>query len=144
MNLYLSETAGVETVSVTIPHYTGVVQNVNQELGKMVTIIQNFDEQKPRHDSDRFKVKRNILLAPGLKDNDDSSNSDDSEDSEQPRSSESDENNTVIVNFGRQLHYGQPPGKSRRHNNSFGLQNRKIYDRDRGSTQEWDQKAFEQ
>lgn len=79
-----------------------------------------------------------------MKENEESSNSDDIEDNEQPCSSERDDNNTANINFGGQRRYGRPQVKYRWHKKSFGRQNRKCYDRDRGSTHNGYQKPFDQ
>lgn len=140
MHWNLAATAGVEA----IPHFTGAVQKINHELGKIATSIPNFDEPKSSHETDRYKVKRDILLALGLQDNDESSNSDNSEDNDNVRSSDSDENKAAVINFGGKRRYGRPSGKYQRHNNSFGRKRCKRYDRDKGSSREGDQKPFEQ
>lgn len=103
---------GVEAIT----HFTGVVKKINHELGKIATIIPNFDEPTTRPDNDRFKVKRDILLALGLRDLNASSSSDDSDendqahssDSDQPHYSDSDENKAAVINFGCQRRYGRP------------------------------------
>lgn len=111
----------------------------------MATSIPKFDEkQHPRHESDHFKIKRDILLALGIKDDDSSSSSEDHDDNDHTRSTDSDENETAIVNIGGQRRYGRPPGRGHRHGYSFGQNHRRRHGRDRGYTQENDQKEYEQ
>lgn len=105
LNWYLTATAGVEL----IPHFTGVVQKINHELGKIATSVPNFDEQqRPRQDSDLHKIKRDILLALGINNEDDSSTSEDSDYNDQERTTDSDENSAATIQFGGQRRYGRP------------------------------------
>lgn len=140
INWYFSTTAEVEK----IPHFTGVVQKINHELGKIATSIPIFDKLTTRPDTDRYKVKRDILLALGIRDSVSSSKSDDIDEMYQALSSDNDENKTVVINFGGQRRYGLLPRKYRRTGNCSSRQHRRSYDRDRGGSLEWNHKTFEQ
>lgn len=137
-NWYLSATSGVEA----IPHFTGVVQKINHELGKIATSIPDFDEPQERRASNRFKIKRDFLLALGVTEKDDSSSSDKSDDNEQARTSDSEENAFTNFTFGGQRRYGKPPGRFQWNNGLFRRDQRRRYGREHKKEQ--DQKAYEQ
>lgn len=108
MHWYITATAGIEST----PHFTGVVQNITHELGKIVTSITEFDEPKTdRHYSKKYKSKREILMALGIPADDDSSTSDSSDENDHARTSDSDATTLATINFGGQRRYDRQPGR---------------------------------
>lgn len=141
---YITATAGVEQIN----HFTEVVQRINHHLAKMTTNNPRFDDESTRPDMEKFRIKRDILLAVGIYDDEEDFSNDGSDDNDAVKTTESEgEDNPHDIQFGGQRRYGTNPGYQRRrnyncHNHRGGKSGRARYSR--GRRDGHNHKAFNQ
>lgn len=66
---YVLTTVGVEGIA----HFSGVVQKVNHELAKMSVCDPSLGETNNHDDSNRARIRKDVLHALGIHESDDSS-----------------------------------------------------------------------
>lgn len=94
------ETVGAENKM----HFSGAAQKINHELAKMSISNPNFGDpidQQKGIEKGRASMKRDILYALGIKDDEDEgSSSDDSTETSTAKSSDTDDNEDKHINYG--------------------------------------------